>query len=192
VAAAAAAALFYLGKLIILSGAAPDSTFGMSTLALAALVVFVDMVVAYFFAYNLHHVYRIPRVGPWLERLQHFCRYWLARNTWMRRWAFTGVLLFVMFPLTGTGAPGGSILGRIVGLRPVTTLLAIATGSLLGCGLMAAFAVRLEPVFHGLQRELWFQISGLAILAILLVVLVRLGHMLSKAAARHAREEGGP
>ena len=189
VAAAAVAALFYLGKFVILTGAAPDSTFGMTSHRLALLVFFMDMVVAYFFAYNLHHVYRIPRVGPWIRRLQNFCRFWLSEHPWMRKWAFTGVVLFVMFPLTGTGAPGGSLLGRIVGLKPATTLLGIALGSALGCSIMAVFAVRLEPVFHDIQHQWWFQVSGLLILAILLIVIIRLGRKLSMAAERHARVE---
>lgn len=193
VGAAAAVSFFYLGKLVILSGALPDHSFGMTAIELAIMVFLMDLWVAYCFAYNLHHVYRIPRVGPWLERLQGYCRYWLSRQPWMRRWAFTGVMLFVMFPLTGTGAPGGSILGRIVGLRARTTLFAIALGSTLGCGLMAGFAARLEPSFRELRDEWWFAAAGLAILAILLVVLIRLGHRLSQAADRHARahEAGG-
>jgi uncharacterized membrane protein len=193
VSAAAAASFFYLGKLVILSGALPDESFGMTALQLAVMVFLMDMWVAYCFAYNLHHVYKIPRVGPWLERLQLYCRYWLSRQPWMKRWAFTGVMLFVMFPVTGTGAPGGSILGRIVGLRAGTTLFAIALGSTLGCGLMAGFAARLEPSFRNLRDEWWFAASGLVILAILLLVLIRLGRKLSLAADRHARaqEAGG-
>jgi uncharacterized membrane protein len=187
VGAAAAASFFYLGKLVILTGALPEQSFGMTPLQLAVLVFLMDMWVAYFFAYNLHHVYRIPRVGPWLERLQRYCRYWLSRQPWMRRWAFTGVMLFVMFPLTGTGAPGGSILGRIVGLRPGTTLCAIALGSTLGCGLMAGFAARLEPSFRDLRDEWWFAAGGLVILAILLMVLIRLGRKLSHAAETYAQ-----
>ncbi|MHC4549038.1 MAG: small multi-drug export protein [Planctomycetota bacterium] len=189
VGAAAAGSFFYLGKLVIVFGALPEHSFGMTALQLATLVVFMDLFVAYCFAYNLHHVHRLPRVGPWLERLQSYCRYWLVRQPWMRRWAFTGVMLFVMFPLTGTGAPGGSILGRIVGLRAVTTLTAIAVGSLLGCSLMIAFAARLQPIFAELRGEWWFTASGLAILAILLYFLIRLGRRLSRAAERHAQSQ---
>jgi uncharacterized membrane protein len=191
VGAAAAASFFYLGKLVILSGALPEQSFGMSALELAILVFCMDLWVAYCFAYNLHHVYRVPRLGPWLERLQRYCRYWLSHQRWMKRWAFTGVMLFVMFPLTGTGAPGGTILGRIVGLRPATTLFAIAMGSTLGCSLMASFAAGLEPSFQSMSDEWWFAASGLAVLAILLVVMIRLGRKLSQAADRHAQEAGG-
>jgi uncharacterized membrane protein len=186
--AAAAAALFYLGKLVILTGAAPRSTFQMASLELAALVFFMDLVVAYLFAFNLHYIYRVPRVGPWLERLQAYCRFWLATHRWMRKWAFTAVMLFVMFPLTGTGAPAGTLLGRIVGLKPWTTLSAIALGSALGCTMMAAFAKPLEPVFHDIQEEVWFKALGLVVLGALLLALIALGRRLSRAAENHARE----
>jgi len=183
--AGAAAVAIYLGKFVILSGAA-ESSLGVSTLQLAILVFCMDLLVAYFFAFNLHHVYRIPRFGPWIERLQTYCRYWLMKHPWMRKWAFTGVMLFVMFPLTGTGAPAGSILGRIVGLRPWVTLSAICIGAGLGCGLMAAFAERLAPTFEEMEGDWWFQAGGILILAILLLVIIWLGRALSRAAERHS------
>lgn len=188
VATAAGVSFFTLGKLIILSGALPD--FPLTTEELALMVIFMDCLYAYFLAYNLHHLYRVPRVGPWLERLQNYCHYWLAKNPWMRRWAFTGVMLFVLFPLTGTGAPGGSILGRLVGLSARTTLMAIAVGSVLGCTLMAAFAVPLEKVFHDIQHEWWFEAIGLLVLAMLILLLYRLGRRLSRAAQRYADSQG--
>ena len=184
-------AFFTIGKLLILTGAAPESGFGMNQWELAAMVVYMDVWVAYFFAFNLHHVYRIPRVGPAVQRLHNYCRYWIHENPWMRRSAFSGVMLFVMFPLTGTGAPGGSILGRLVGLRAGTTLFAIACGSLLGCGLMAAFATQLEAFFHDIQHAWWFQASGIGILAIVVVLLLVLGRKLSRAADEYAQRGDG-
>ncbi|MFQ5844916.1 MAG: small multi-drug export protein [Planctomycetota bacterium] len=114
---AAGSSLIALGKLIVVFGAAPDATFGLSVAELVALVVFMDVVCAYFLAHNLHHVYRTRRLGPALRRLTDYCRYVLDTRPWMRRWAFAGVAAFVLFPLTGTGAPGGSVLGRLVGLH---------------------------------------------------------------------------
>ena len=116
VSAAVGISFFPVGKLIIVFGAAPNAPLKLSPYALAAIVFYMDVVVAYVFAFNLHHVSRIPKVGPAVMRMQYFCRYVLSTRPWMRRWAFTGVMLFVMFPVTGTGAPAGSILGRIVGL----------------------------------------------------------------------------
>jgi uncharacterized membrane protein len=154
------------------------------------MVFYMDCLYAYFLAYNLHHVYRLPRVGPWLQRLHDYCRYWIVHQPWMRRWAFTGVMLFVMFPLTGTGAPGGSILGRLVGLRARTTMVAITLGSALGVTIMAAFARPLEPIFHDIQHEWWFEAAGILVLAIVMVLLIRLGRRISRAAEALARSSG--
>ncbi|NJN14755.1 MAG: hypothetical protein HC813_03875 [Planctomycetes bacterium] len=55
---------------------------------------------------------------------------------------------------------------------------------------MAAFAEPLEPLFHDLQEEWWFQGIGLAILAMVVLVLVLLGRRLSRAAEAHAGAQG--
>lgn len=178
-------ALVTLGKLMIPLGAAPE--FHMTPVELAFLIFFMDCWVAYLFAFNLHHVYRLPRVGPWLERLHDYCRYWLAEQPWMRRWAYMGVMLFVCFPLTGTGAPGGSILGRLAGLRAWVTLSAIALGSACGCFLLASFAEQLRPYFADPRFRFWSTAIGVAVVVMLVWLLVRLGRRLSRSAADYAR-----
>jgi uncharacterized membrane protein len=172
-----------LGKFIVLGGAAD---IGLNQWELALMVVFMDTWAAYVLAYNLHHLYKVPRLGPWLHNVQNYCRYWLHEYPLMRRWAITGVVLFVVVPLSGTGAPGGALLGRIVGLRPRTILAAVFTGSILGCGIMVAFAAQISSSFAEVQGEWWFRAIGISILAILLIVLWRLGVHISRAANQFA------
>jgi len=188
VAAAAAASFFGLGKLIILKGAITDNPFGMTTMEFAIMVFCMDCWTAYLLAYNLHRLYKVPKAGPWLERVQHFCAWWLHKHPWMRRWAFTGVMLFVFFPLTGTGAPGGTIMGRLVGLKPSATLLAIVLGAALGCLAIASFAAPLEPFFADVQGELWFRASGIVVILLVFGGIFFLGHRLSKAAKAWTEE----
>lgn len=190
VSAAAAASFFTLGKLIVILGAVPESSFRMSAWELAAMVVFMDTVYAYFLAYNLDVVFRFRRLGPALLRLTNFCRYVLSTRPWMRRWAVTGVVLFVMFPVTGTGAPGGAILGRIVGLKPHVTLGSIVMGSVLGCGVLALFSEPLRPVFQHVQHELWFKLAGVALIGIVVLFLYRVGRRLSRESEAFATTPG--
>lgn len=178
-----------VGKFIVLSGAVEGNP--LSQWELALLVVVMDTWVAYVLAYNLHHLYKVPRLGPWLHNVQNYCRYWLHEYPLMRRWAITGVVLFVVIPLSGTGAPGGALLGRIVGLRPRTILAAVFTGSVLGCGVMVAFAEQISDSFAHLQGEWWFQAIGIGIVVILLIVLWRLGVHISRAASRFADAQAG-
>ena len=173
-----------VGKFIVLAGAVKGIELNQWQLAL--LVIFMDTWVAYVLAYNLHHLYKVPRLGPWLHNVQNYCRYWLHEYPLMRRWAITGVVLFVVVPLSGTGAPGGAILGRIVGLRPRTILAAVFTGSVIGCGIMVLFAAQISSSFAEVQGEWWFRAIGIGILVILLIVLWRLGVHISRAANRFA------
>jgi uncharacterized membrane protein len=163
----------------------------MTSGEIALLVFCMDVWVGYVFAFHVHHLYRAGRAGAWLRRLAGYCRWWLVRNPWMRRWAFTGVALFVMIPLTGTGAPGGALLGRLVGLRAPATVLAIAAGSGLGCSLVFASAGPLRPLVEDIQHEWWFEGIGIAVLAIVMLLLWRLGRRLSRAAAELERSTGG-
>ena len=174
-----------LGKLIILSGSV--GTFRMGPWELALMVFTMDFLYAYLLAFNLEWLFRVRGFGPWLERLVNYCRYWLVQHPWMRRFAFAGVMLFVMFPLTGTGAPGGSILGRLVGLGRRITLLAITLGSALGCVILASSAAQLAPLMEGVREEPWFRACGLVILAIVVLVLLWLGRKVSRAADEYAR-----
>jgi len=178
-----------LGKFVILAGAHPDLDVG--PWALAAMVFLMDTWVGYVLSYNLHHVYRLGRVGPWLNNVQNYCRYWLSEYPIVRRWAITGVVMFVVFPLSGTGAPGGALLGRIVGLRPRITLLAIMAGSAVGCCIMAAFAVPLGDLFLKVRDEWWFHGLGVGLLAILLIALYVVGSKVSRAAERFAQLQAG-
>jgi hypothetical protein len=56
---------------------------------------------------------------------------------------------------------------------------------------MVLFASRLAPIVADLQDHLWFKASGLALLGILLIVLLRIGRRVSQAADRYAAERSG-
>ncbi|MBU2617132.1 MAG: small multi-drug export protein, partial [Euryarchaeota archaeon] len=47
---------------------------------------------------------------------------------------------FVAVPFFGTNAVIGAIIGRIIGMKPWYTWLAVAIGSILGCVLVAILA----------------------------------------------------
>jgi hypothetical protein len=47
------------------------------------------------------------------------------------------VVMFVMFPLQGSGGIGATLVGRMIGLSPAKVLVAIAIGSIIGCTTIA-------------------------------------------------------
>jgi len=160
---------FILGKFVIVRGM---SGAGYTAYQYALLVVYLDMLVAFFLTFNLDYAYRIPYFGRRLEALQDHGREVVAERPWVRKVTFLGVILLVMFPLTGTGAVGGSIFGRLLGLTRLRTLTGIFIGSVVGCSGMALLAdgiARLLP--DEVKNSLWFEIIGLSVLVLLVLFL---------------------
>lgn len=127
------------GKFIVLRGL-HDEGFFDSPYKLAPLVVYMDVLFAFVAVFNFGVLHRIPRLGRRLARMQVDGERILARNPWMKKVTFVGVVAFVTFPLSGTGAIGGAIVGRLLGLPRLRTLVAIATGAVIGAFGMALLA----------------------------------------------------
>lgn len=94
-------------------------------------IVFIDVATAMFFVWNYDHVLKVPFIGPffaWVERKGNAT---VIKRPWIGRLAFVGLALYATLPLEGTGAIGGSVVGRAIGLDPIRTFLAVATGSVI-------------------------------------------------------------
>ncbi|MCR4316749.1 MAG: small multi-drug export protein [Planctomycetes bacterium] len=166
--------LFGLGKFIILlpETAATEDSLGLriySRWHLAAMVTYMDFMTAFFLVHNLRFAYKIPFLGEKMEEFHDFGAYLLRTKPWFKKAAFAGVVLFVMFPLTGTGAIGGTIFGRLIGLRPYTVMSAITLGAIGGCGGIALLAQWLRDTFGGdIQKEWWFIALNAAVIVALI------------------------
>ena len=158
-----------LGKFAILQGIVnPD---GFSPWELATLVAYMDISIAVILVYNLPRLYRLPRLGPTLEDLAEHGLYLLEQKPWLGRVTILGVIAFVMFPLTGTGAIGGSIFGRLLGLGPRRTMASIAVGACIGSYGMAVFGESIAAIFTEEVRNSWqFKASGIAALVVMVAI----------------------
>jgi uncharacterized membrane protein len=159
-----------LGKFLVVRGISPR---GFTPWELAIIVFYLDLAVAFFLTFNLDHAYRIPGFGRRLEALQRYGSEVLGERPWLRKLTSLGVVLFVMFPLTGTGAIGGSLFGRLLGLGRLRTYSSIAVGSAIGCFGMAAladFVATLIP--EEVRNSLWFEMIGIVLIALLILFLL--------------------
>ena len=107
---------------------------------------------ALFVAFHMGVVFRIPFVGPKIASMVSDGQFILRKQPWIRRAAFIGLVVFVVFPTSTTGSVGGSIFGRILGMKRWRVVTAILCGSLLGNGLMLVFSEQLSKAF---QRCSW-------------------------------------
>lgn len=186
---AAVGIFFVAGKFAPLFGLSGVS---LGPWELATLVACMDVFFATILVFNLPVVYRLPRVGPILHDLADHGHYMLEKKPWLGRVTFLGVSLFVMFPLTGTGAVGGSIFGRLLGLSALRTWLAILIGAVVGSYAFAGFAGVLTAVFTEEVRASWqFRYGGAAIvLALIAIVFWRGKKVAQEIRARKALERG--
>jgi hypothetical protein len=126
-----------------------------------------------------------------LEGLQEYGREILSERPWMRKLTYLGVVLFVMFPLTGTGAVGGSLFGRLLGMRRFRILTAIALGSAVGSFAIAALADGLSRALpEEVRTSVWFEIVGIGLVTAMVAFLwLRSRKIERERAERRARRE---
>lgn len=165
-----------LGRFVILFGGQPIEftetiTFEMSSEALFVMVTTMDFLVAFFVAFHMGILFRIPIMGPKLEEMVSDGRFILKHQPWIRSVAFLGLVLFVVFPSSTTGSIGGSIFGRLLGMRRTRVVMAILIGSLLGNGLMYVMAGWISQYIE--KDNIWLKIGGVGSMLIVLFFVER-------------------
>ena len=167
----AVATFVSLGKFVVLLPVWGEGM-GFSPFFLAGMVTLMDIVTAMVVVANIEVLYRLRWIGAKLLRLETSGRHMLKQRPWIRRLAVFGVVLFVMFPLTGTGAVGGTIFGRLIGLRFPRILFGIALGAVLGSFGLALGADALGEALGEARETLWFRLLGLGVVAFFIGTLV--------------------
>ncbi|MCK4718097.1 MAG: small multi-drug export protein, partial [Thermoplasmata archaeon] len=103
-------------------------------------IAFVDMVVGLFLMWNFDLVLKVPFFGPIIRKMETKGGEYLKEKTWLRKLAFIGVALFVMFPFQGSGGVGGTIMGRLLGMPKRKVWYAVVTGGVVGCFMIATIS----------------------------------------------------
>lgn len=178
--AAAATAFFILGRFIILIGQNETSadaawfvkyTEHLNARNLFVMLTYMDTMVAMFVAFHMGIVFRFPWVGPRIKDIVSDGRFILRKQPWIRRTAFMGLVFFVIFPTSTTGSVGGSIFGRLLGMKRWRVVFAILVGSILGNGLMLLFS---EQISKYVKNDSWtLRITGVAAMILALFLFER-------------------
>jgi uncharacterized membrane protein len=129
---------------------------GFSPFLVATYVAGVDMTVAWLLAWNWTAVTRLPLVGRLVEHLMASGREWMDEHAIADRSAFLALVVFVFFPMQGSGAVAGVTLGRLIGLPAQRAWLAIMVGALTSAfaWAYAAGGIRTAVAVFGLSRVL--------------------------------------
>jgi uncharacterized membrane protein len=111
-------------------------------------VFLLDVAVSLFVVWNFDLALKIPVVGRLLESGMTIARNYTESQPWLRRFSTIGLTLFVFFPLQGTGAMNGSILGRLLGLEKSRVFACVCTGSITSCLIFALGADVLLDIYR--------------------------------------------
>lgn len=169
-----AASLLGMGTTVVFGKAAiGDELFrvNLETWDLAVIVMFVNAASAFWYTYNIDLFQKLPGIGPYLRQARKNAVVTLRRRPWIRRWAVVGVGLFVVTPLPGSGALGGSLMGRIVGVSKLATWLSVTIAGIIVSSAYAMAADQLQAVGDRLEQFAppWVRLA-VAILAVFVMV----------------------
>lgn len=174
-ATAALSAFLFFGRFIILIGQNEpnsDSIFflkHLSALNLFVMLTYMDTMVAMFVAFHIGIIFRLPWIGPRIQGIISDSQFILRKQPWIRRTAFIGLVGFVIFPTSTTGSVGGSIFGRLLGMKRWRVVAAILVGSILGNGLMLIFSKQI-----GKYSDNWtLKLFGVILMILVLFVVER-------------------
>jgi len=136
----------------------------INPLIMALSIAFVDIIVALFLMWNYDFAKQVPFVGRFMKKVESIGQKSSSKYAWITPLRFIGIVLFVMVPFQGSGGLVGSIVGRLIGMKPMNTFLAITVGAIVGCSFIAFFSDIVFSVFF--QNFL----LGVMILIILVVI----------------------
>jgi uncharacterized membrane protein len=139
--------------------------------SMALAVAFIDIIVALFLVWNYDLAKKIPFLGQFMIKIEEKGKNVEEKYGWVKPLRFFGIVLFVMVPFQGSGGLVGSIVGRLIGMKPTNTFLAISIGALVGCLLIAFFA----QVFL-IFAEISTLLTLILITIILIIIIVYLAY----------------
>jgi len=110
-------------------------------------IVMIDVETALFMNWNFDLALKIPWLGRIMEEFIGKAREFISEEPRLVRLYFLGIVVLVMSPVMGSGGIRGSIIGQLIGMRKTSVFLAVLTGSVLGCLLIASGTLLFRELF---------------------------------------------
>jgi hypothetical protein len=169
--------LFGAGTTVVFGKAALGDQvfdFHLDTWHLAYIVMYVNAASAFFYTYNLDLLQKVPKLGPYMRRARMNSVAMLRQRPWIRRWAVVGLGMFVITPLPGSGALGGALVGRVIGVTKRATLASVGIAGVVVSSAYAMLANELKRALDKLEQfaPSWVRIAVFVIFAIVMLWLM--------------------
>ncbi len=145
---------------------------GIDPILMALSIAFVDIIVALFLIWNYNLAKKIPIIGKFMIKVEEKGKNVEEKYGWIKPLRFIGIMLFVMIPFQGSGGMVGSIVGRLIGMKPRNTFIAISLGAVIGCLLIAMFS-QAFLIFAEINTTLTLILVGIIAIVIIAYVVIK-------------------
>lgn len=176
------ASFFAAGKFLPLWGISGKSNF--SPWELGVVIGVMDTCSALLMVYGLEGLYRFRRLKSGLHKIQANANLVVDAYPWIRRAAVIGVVIFVLFPVAGTGAVGACFLGILLGIHRGVLIAAVSLGGFLGGMFMAFLAVYFGGAVLSLRDTLQNPVVKYVTIGVIIVLLLLAIRWLNRAYKR--------
>jgi len=112
-----------------------------------------DIITCMLVIWNFDLVMKVPYLGAWVGRFMLRGKKIIDERPWIAKYYLLGLIFFIMIPFQGTGGIGGSIIGRMLGLKNSVIILAMAFGTTIESFFIAfgsfylIHVIEIDPVF---------------------------------------------
>ncbi len=144
---------------------------GYHPITMALTVTFVDVVVAMILSWNYYFLTKIPVAGKGLLYVESKGSSTMDKYPSIRSGAWFALLGFVSIPGVGAGGFTGSIIGRMVGMRPYQVISAVGVGAMMS-GLLYAYVADFIIQLFAESFALGLTVLLLIIQAVVVIVLL--------------------
>lgn len=172
-----------VGKFLPLWGVSGQS--GLGPYELGLVIWGLDTLTVIVFVYSFEAFYKIGPLRRALDKLYTNMTLVLKVYPSMKRASVIGVFLFVLFPVSGTGALGASVIGALLGMERSVVIGTVSAGGLVGGMLMAFLAdnsanalLSLKAVQNNPSSKYWI---SAAIVFVVVVIVLLLGRAFRRA-----------
>lgn len=117
---------------IIALGSKLHGIYLMDALLVASACILMDMACSLFIVWNFDIAKKIPFLGWVVKRIENKSKIKIAKSAWISKFAFFGLVVFVMIPFQGSGGITSAIMGKLLGMNGLKVFLAVIIGSAVG------------------------------------------------------------
>jgi len=159
-----------IGKFLPLWGISDRSSLG--PYELGTVIWALDTLTVVVFVYSFEAIYRIGPARRALDKIHHNMRLLLLAYPRIKQLSIVGVIMLVLFPVSGTGALAGTFIGLLLGVHRAVLIASVSAGGFLGGFLMAFLAANFSSALSAFQgsQETKYWLTGVFVALILGIV----------------------